>query len=108
MKVLEKIKCQDPTRLAIVLGAYIMSLGIVMSILGAIFPNQFERLGLGFFLNRKSGVFGNCMGMDGRTIPSCAQRLAEEKARAVDVYITDKPVFIKKGNLPFTLHNSKQ
>lgn len=108
MKLLTILKGQNPNQLAIIVGASLMSLVILLSVLGSIFPDQFETAGLGIFVNRKSGVFGNCVGMDGRTIPSCAQRLAEEKARAVDVYITDQPVFIKKNNLPFTLHNAKQ
>ncbi len=56
-----------------------MVLLIVMFVLGAIFPDQFERLGLGIFLNRKAGVFADCGTDASRGLAACSREAERER-----------------------------
>ena len=58
-----------------------MILIIIMFVLGAIFPDQFERLGLGAFLNRKSGVFAECGTDASRGLAACSREAERERER---------------------------
>lgn len=95
---------KKPVYTAIVSGAGFMLFIIMMIILGAIFPDQFERMGLGFFLNRKSGVFADCYSSGGRDIPACHNQEAREREERLLNAPPKTKSLLKEKIVPFTFN----
>jgi hypothetical protein len=95
---------KKPVFVATASGAGIMVFVIFMIILGAIFPDQFERMGLGLFLNRKSGVFADCYSIEGRDIPACRNQEIKDKENRLLNAPPRTDSILKEKIVPFTFN----
>ncbi len=75
-----------------------------MIILGAIFPDQFERFGLGVFLNRKSGVFAECYSQEGKIVPACFNQEMKEREDRLLKAPPRTDSIMKEKIVPFTFN----
>jgi hypothetical protein len=77
---------------------------IIMFVLGAIFPDQFERLGLGIFLNRKSGVFAECGTDTSRTLAACSREAEREREKKLLTAPPRTDSIRQEKMIPFTFN----
>ncbi len=77
---------------------------IALFILAAIFPNQFERLGLGIFLNRKSGVFAECGTNKSHGLPACSNQNARDREHQILTAPPKTDSIRQEKMIPFTFH----
>lgn len=80
----------------------VLAVLLLLLVLAAIFPNQFEAMGITMFHNRETGVFADCFSDSGANIPACKLKTKKALHERIFDFYSDPKSTRKPRIIPFT------
>lgn len=80
----------------------VLGILLLLLILAAIFPNQFEAMGITMFHNKETGVFADCFSEQGENVPACKLKNKKSSDERILDFYSDPKSTRKPRIIPFT------